>query len=224
MRTPIPSAAKRLQRAATIIALMALVLALPGCSDDDETVTPPPPEDPRKTIAGTLQELIEAYQARDIDRYAALFDPDSFLFVFDPIDANDPDTDIPPNWGWEDEESASRHMFQDQLVERIEVDFVIGAPEPATKQDVGERPFPEGTMKVVVTEVKLKVDVRDPAGGEGLRYQVDGDNAIFFLYPDPNGIVDGVPVWKIVEWRDKTIGGLLFVELKSWGGVKSLYR
>jgi hypothetical protein len=77
-------------------------------------------------------------------------------------------------------------------------------------------------MKVIATDVSLSVDVRDPAGVENIRYRVDGDDAIFFLYPDQNEIVDGVPVWKIVEWRDKTIGAP-FVELKSWGSVKSLY-
>jgi hypothetical protein len=223
MHTPIHSAIKRLHRSATATAFLVLILFSYGCSDDDDTVTPPPPEDPRKTIAGTLQELIDAYEARDVDRYAALFDQDSFLFVFDPIEVNDPDTDLPPSWGWEDEESANRNLFQAQLVERIQVYFVVGSPEPATKQDVEERAFPEGTMKVIATNVSLIVDTRDPAGSENIRYHVDGDNAIFFLYPDQNEVVDGVPVWKIVEWRDKTIGAP-FVELKSWGGVKSLYR
>lgn len=192
-----------------------------ACSDDDKVSTPTP-EDPRKTIAGVMQELIDAYEARDIDRYSALFDQANFMFVFDPVDAQE-DPDIPPNWDWPEEQNSTTNMFEAQLVEQIRVGYVPGAPVAVTDPDIGERPFPEETMKVIVTEVSLSVDTRDPSGGENIVYRVSGDQAIFFVYPDSGEIVDGVPVWKIFEWRDKKIGAFA-VELKSWGGVKSLYQ
>jgi hypothetical protein len=203
------------------LACMALMLSLSGCSDDDDTVRPPAREDPRKTIAGVMQELIDAYEERDIDRYEALFDQEHFLFVFDPYDVNDPDTDIPPNWDWVEEQSANRNMFQSQIVERIELNFVLGTPEPATEQDAEDRPFPEGTMKVSVSEIHLLVDTRNPAGGENILYIADGDHAIFFLLPDQNEI-DGVPVWRIFEWRDLTIPAPVIEN--SWGEIKYYFR
>lgn len=222
MQCPMPSTTKRLRSPATTIAFMAL-MALSGCSDDDDTVRPPAREDPRKTIAGAMQELIDAYEARDIDRYSALFDQDSFVFVFDPIEVNDPYTDLPSNWNWIEEQSANRNMFQAPTVERIQLTFILGTPEPATEQDA-EEPFPQGTMKVQVSEVNLLVDTRDPAGGENLRYIADGDHAIFFLYPDQNEIVDGVPIWKIFEWHDLTIGAPAPTIENSWGGIKYIFR
>ena len=182
----------------------AMMIAGAGCSDDDK-VTPPTPENPRKSIAGVMQELIDAYQARDIARYAALFDNSSFVFVFDPTDVQG-DPDIPPNWDWNEEQNSTRNMFEAELVERIQIDFVRGAPTDPSESDRGERPFPSGTKKVTVTEVELSVDTRDPAGGENITYKVTGDQAIFFLVQDSVETQEGLPVWKIFEWRDKKIG------------------
>ncbi len=126
------------------------------------------------------------------------------MFVFDPIDVNDPNSEIPESWFWPEEESATRKMFEDDLVERIELSFVDGTPTNPSESDREDRPFPEGTKKVIVTAVNLLVDVRqDP---DNLRYVVDGDNAWFFLVQDTTEVQDGLPVWKIFEWRDKTIG------------------
>lgn len=203
---------------------VAMMIAGVGCSDD-EKITPPdtPREDPRKTIAGVMQELIDAYEARDIARYSALFLHSQFVFLFDPVDVQE-NPDIPPSWDWSEESSSARNLFEADLVERIELRFLMSDPVLADSLDEVFFPFPEGTMKVLVTDVKLAVDTRDPTGGENIVYRVDGDQAIFFLCQDPEEIVDGVPVWKIIEWRDKRIGPVPFVELKSWGGLKSLFQ
>lgn len=193
--------------AAGLGVIAALMLAAPGClfSPDPKPPEPQPSQYmPRTTISGVLNNLRVAYENRDIERYKELFDLDDFMFVFDPIDVNDPKNPVPENWGWPEEEASTRNMFEDDLVERIELDFVETAPTNPSESDRGDRPFPEGTKKVIVTEVNLLVDVRqDP---ENLRYVVDGDNAWFFLVQDTTEVQDGLPVWKIFEWRDKTIG------------------
>src|SRR5690606_25502094 len=193
--------------------LAAVLVMMMGCSDDD-TVSPPDVEDPRKTIATAMEELRAAYVARDIDRYAKLFDS-NFVFVFDPADVQE-NQDLPPSWGGQTELDAARNLFQASLVDRIQVDFTVGTPVEPQPQDVGTREFPEGTRKVLATRVSLDVDTRDPAGGENIIYRCDGDQAVFFLYPDTLEVVDGVPVWKIFEWRDKRIGALPTIGT-SWG-------
>ena len=199
----------------------AMMIAGAGCSDDDK-VTPPTPENPRKSIAGVMQELIDAYQARDIARYAALFDDSSFVFVFDPTDVQG-DPDIPPNWDWNEERNATTNMFGANLVQRIQLDYVVGTPVLADTLDEGIRPFPEGTMKVIVTNVELSVDTRDPAGGENIIYRVGGVQETFFLYPDSLETVDGVPAWKIFEWRERKVGPIPTIDT-TWGAVKNNYR
>lgn len=208
----------------TTVLLVAWALSAPGCSDH-KRITPPAPEDPRKTIPGVMLELVNAYAARDIDRYTKLFDTADFMFVFDSLDVLE-NPDIPPNWDWQRERRSAENMFEDDsLLERIQVDFIPQTPVSVTKNDVGERPFPEETMKVVLSEVALNIDMRDPAGGENIVYRIQGDEATFFLYPDRSELVDDVPVWKIFEWRDKRPNDRgLAVELKSWGGLKWLFR
>jgi hypothetical protein len=181
----------------------------------------PIPEDPRTTIAGVMQELVDAYETRGLTRYSALFDADQFRFVFDPIDVAE-NPDIPTSWDWPDDLVSTRTMFASPLVERIQLAFFAGAPVEATEPDERDRPFPEGTMKIVLTDVDLDVDTRDPNGGGNIIFKVTGDRAHFFLYPDMDEIVDGVPVWKIFEWRDEKIGAVPTQE-SSWGEIKFLW-
>lgn len=202
--------------------LASLAMIASACSDDKSTAPVPDPEDPRKSIAGVMQELIDAYEARDLDRYSRLFDRNNFEFVFDPVDVTT-DPDIPPSWDWSEEESSAENLFMAALVETIELEFAVQTPVDASEEDTGNWPFPEGTKKVVATNVKLMIDTRDPAGGENIVYNVDGDHAIFFIYQDTLDVVEGVPAWKIFEWRDQRIGALA-VEIKSWGGVKNLFQ
>jgi hypothetical protein len=139
----------RLYRVYDMTALLAAVtLGALGCSDDKRP-TPPTPEDPRKTIPGVMQELTDAYEARDIDRYTKLFDTDSFMFVFDSLDVLE-NPNIPPNWEWSEEHRSAENMFEDSLLARIQLDFTVETPVSPAKNDVGHRPFPEGTMKVTL--------------------------------------------------------------------------
>lgn len=190
-----------------MLVIIAMVAITPGCLFSPDKGKPKPVPDeyqPRSTIAGVLANLVTAYKNEDLDRYKVLFDQEQFMFVFDPVDVQD-DPDIPPNWGWAEEENSTRNMFEADLVEKIKLDFVPGLPVDVIESDILERSFPEGTKKVIVTEVALDVDTRDPDGGENIVFRVSGDQAIFFLYQDGE-LENGLPVWKIFEWRDKKIG------------------
>ena len=194
---------------ARLVWIAAMLALIPGCLFSPDKTKPKTGGDEiyqlRTTIDGVMNNLMVSYEKREIDRYSELFDQAGFMFVFDPTDVQT-DPDIPPNWDWNEEQNSTRNMFEAELVERIQIDFVRGAPTDPSESDRGERPFPSGTKKVTVTEVELSVDTRDPAGGENITYKVTGDQAIFFLVQDSVETQEGLPVWKIFEWRDKKIG------------------
>ncbi|MEZ4655565.1 MAG: hypothetical protein R3E12_18750 [Candidatus Eisenbacteria bacterium] len=213
-------------RAAWLSVFLVAWLLPSGCSDDKGSTAPVPDPPPgRTTITGIFQGLVYAYQSRDLDHYKLLFDQSDFQFVFDEQDATE-DPDIPESWGWPEEQTSTRNMFESDLVERIQLDFVQGTPVLASETDVRERPFPEGTMKVTISDVDLSVDTRDPQGGENIIFKVTGDKADFFLYQDLSELQDGLPVWKIFEWRDFKLGprGSGFVLETSWGVLKSAWE
>jgi hypothetical protein len=177
-----------------------------------------------------LEAALELYTAvfPPRDRYNALFDQAQFRFVFDPVDDQE-DPDVPPSWEWPDELASTRNIFSSTTVRRIDLDFVVGAAVDVTEGDERDRTFPEGTKKVVLTDVDLSIeDTSEPGGGQHIIFKVTGDRAHFFLYQDATELQEGLPVWKIFEWRDEKIGARggspLFVELRSWGNVKSLYN
>lgn len=192
-----------------LVGIVAMLALVPGCLFSPDKQPPKTGGDdqyqPRTTISGVMNNLKVSYRNREIERYEELFHP-AFNFVFDPADVQE-NPDIPPSWDWSEDRSSTRNMFEADLVERIQIDFVVGPPQDATEADQGQWVFPSGTKRVIVTEVSLNVDTRDPTGGENIIYRVDGDQAIFFLVQDSVETQDGLPVWKIFEWRDKKIGG-----------------
>lgn len=193
---------------ARMVWIVAMLALIPGCLFSPDKQEPKNPGDGdyqlRTTIGGVMNNLLVSYRKRDIDRYLELFHP-AFNFVFDPQDVID-DPDIPPSWDYNEERSSTRNMFEAELVERITIDFVPGPALDAGEADQGNWPLPSGTKKVIVTAVELNVDTRDPLGGENIIYRVNGDQAIFFLVQDSTETQEGLPVWKIFEWRDVKIG------------------
>jgi hypothetical protein len=215
----------RLHLASTSIRIVIAATLWAGCSDDDKPVGPAA-EDPRTTIDGVMRELIEAYRTRDFDRYAALFDQNDFRFVFDTTAVAE-NPGLPVDWGWPGERQATIGLFTSPLVERIELGFLSDDPVPATAHDIDDRPFPSTTMKVTLRAVSRFVETKDPNGGEIIIYQVDGDQADFFIYSDSTDLVDGLPLWKIFEWHDRRVGGRPRSDLPpievTWGSIKSVF-
>lgn len=189
------------------LALPALALSVAGClfSPQRDKPTPPPQQD-RTSIGGVLNALIAAYQNRDLDLYEKLFDQDHYKFVFSPADVGGQDP-LPPNWGWPEERESTKNMFEEPLVEKIELSFSFATPRLVEEAD---DPPVDATHMTYLTELNLIVTTRNPDTGEQDIYVVQGDRHDFFLRQDPNETQDGQPVWKIVEWRDRSLGhGLL---------------
>lgn len=194
------------------IVAMGIALSLSGCLFSPDKDPPKTDEPvvflPQTSPENVLENLITAYEQQNYDEYVKLFD-ETFFFAFDPVDVEKSGGDIPIEWGKDDDIRSTRNMFDEPLVEKVTLDFVIDDPEPATSADEQRHTFPLGTMKVTASEVELQVDTRDPEGGENIIYEVSGDQAIFFLYPHPTEKVDGLAKWYIVEWRDRKVNLLL---------------
>jgi len=184
---------------------LVLAFTLAGClfspdsktgGDDVEVVEPINAEN-------VLDLLIDSYVAKEIDRYSGLFDTVQYTFRFDRTDVeNDPDLD--PSWGWPEELTSTKNMFESELVLGITLDFVKGDTEFARESD-GEGVSLEW-RKVICTEIELEIDTIDPDGGENIIYKVAGDRAMYFFETYPEELIDGQPRWRIVEWRDIRVG------------------
>lgn len=210
---------KRIPEAVSIAASVAAIV-LSGCSEDP---TKPSVEDPRKSVEGVMQALIDAIEGREMERYASLFHSKEFRFVFDRGDVIG-NRELPPYWEWTEETAAIGALFRSPYIDRVSLDFVIESSVPATPDDEDRRAFPEGTIKVTVTDVDLVIEMRDPDGGEDIRFITDRDAGEYFLAPDSTEIVDGVAVWKILEWRDKNVRVLSQMVIDaSWGTIKEYF-
>lgn len=216
-----------------VAALFFTAGILSGCGDDDKGTAPEIEiYKPQTSVENVLDNLVEAYERREMLEYEKLFDPMNFHFVFSVQDTEE-NPDLPEEYDFLDDQASTKSMFEDEDVESITVDYQIGAPVLATEGDLGSHDFPAGTMKVTVSEVYLTVEARTEGSGESTFYEVEGDQAIFFLHPHPTKRVNGLPVWYVVEWRDVTIGRVTLSEFgntdmmtitTSWGTIKNNYR
>jgi len=172
---------------------------------------------PQSSPANVLTELRTAYVDRDVDRYEKLFAPE-FIFYFEHADVTNPNNPTPSSWGLSDECQSERHLFASSSVERTELSFVQDAAEPAT----GEM---EGTSKVVVREIYLRVDIRMPDGSP-LQQVVNSGLAEFYFKEYPGeAATDGAPIVRIVRWDDLGFGSLFRsrAEQSTWGAIKAYY-
>ena len=185
-----------------------VVLALVGCSDDKVTIPEPEP-DPSPYLAPTspanlLDNLRTAMELRDPDAYAALFDPEEFVFRFDPVDLRD-QPDLPASWGFQGETTWSRRAFESPNVLDISLSFIKGAVQDVDESDGAEVDL--SWKKSTITGVQLEIETRNPDDPtDNIIYKVSGDRALFFFVIDPDSTIGGEPVWQIVEWRDIRVG------------------
>ncbi|MCA9728714.1 MAG: hypothetical protein KC729_13575, partial [Candidatus Eisenbacteria bacterium] len=96
------------------VLLLVILAATPGCLFSPSSKDPAPPQEDyekRTTIAGVFHNLTVSYQLRDLDHYKLLFDQNDYQFVFDERDVTE-DPDIPESWGWPEEQTSTRNMFE----------------------------------------------------------------------------------------------------------------
>lgn len=195
-----------------LVGLLAISAA--GClfspdKGDPNDNQPPSNYKPQTSPANVLANLRTAYVERKLDEYAKLFDPVEFSFKFDPLDLQD-SPDLPPFWGWADEERVHRNMFESDDVLDIRLTFVPGVVQDAEESDGTDVDL--SWKKMTITSVELEVEAKNPADPtDNLIYRVPGDRAIYFFkeYPDEQ-VLDGNVLrstWKITQWKDVRVSG-----------------
>ncbi len=197
-----PTAGARIHAALAVA--LASSIALAGC--DKEKVLPPADQPPPYPVspAACLDRLRTAYVARNLEQYRELFSGD-FQFVFSPIDVIDPENPTPRNWPLENEVASTRHMFESDLVDKIELTF----QHSDTTDSSNEYP---GTWKIIVTEIQLRVYTRKD--GEPLTLLVPQGTGVFYFRKSSENL------WKIVRWEDAPGGK---VQHSTWGHIKNVY-
>ncbi len=208
-----------------IIALLAGMVILAGCSDDDDPVRVVSEPIVRPETADELMNQFRSvYEALDVNNYLALLDP-GFLMILQ----EETIWDFPRLGGtldYQEEERIHRRMFSGELVtdpegtfvpgvQRIEFSILMALTEwaPSDNKDI----FPDtewaafavnllfdrgesySTMKA---EGTLKIYVR------AHEVEVDGTNKTYYM----------------MAGMEELSNVVKSTESASWGGVKALYR
>lgn len=199
------------------------LLFLIACKKDGGVIEPPVNDGylPATSPANLLENLKKAYQERTLDKYAALFDSDTFAFEFSQLD-RDSDPSLPMHLSFTEDQQSTKKMMEDATVTQVVLRFAIEEKVPAAPAD-NLPGGPDGVWKVTGNAVHLEVHTQDEIG-EPLVFRVDGDSADFFFREYPEAPINGAPSWKIVYWRDRPIGdGARAPVRATWGGIKALY-
>jgi len=149
---------------------------------------------PLTTPYAPLYNLALAYSRHDItagDQYATLFDPTLYQFIWD--DPAEPGLDN--YYGYNDEVDRTRRMFSDPDVASINLTFLTNASDSigVPSNVVGD---PLDTQRFTVNGISLTLD-RPPT-----QYVTNGTVEFFVAKTDT---VAGVPQWRIIRWRDRTV-------------------
>jgi hypothetical protein len=161
------------------------------------------PESPEQVV----EELVQAYVSRDIDRYMPLLAPE-FVFWFQPSDAQDLGGDF---WTRDQDSVGTDALFRTPLVSDIRVELTYGNAEE----------FAPGVMAIQVTHTLLEVDQVD-----GITWRVDGDLQHMFFRRGREMAGEDPDRWFLVDWRDTPAGAGApspAVETVTWGRLKALY-
>lgn len=198
------------------------LLLLVGCSSDGKKKNTEP--DPslyltQTSVNNILANLIRAYQEKNAEEYAKLFDP-SYQYTFAPQDVGGP-SHIPTAWGRVEELTSATRMLGGEvnldayMAEDITLSFTIGVP---TGTDLDST-----WTKVVLSNINLDVVCRQVSSQDPLIYMVIGDKAdLYFVETDETAPGTQQKVWKIVRWDDKPImSAAPATQNTSWGRIKA---
>jgi len=215
--TPTPGSRWRRPPSALGTALVAVLRAAPGCSDDDErsrsTGPPRPPAYRAPTSAeNVLANLELAYRAKHIDGYDAVTHGD-FVFEASPDD---------PDVAFETLDAAGDHASTVNMFASV-ISVAIDLGELATGPSTDDA-YPDslGYLEVDAEHVYISIETR--IDGELWTLKVEGDPARFIVAPDSAS----TPVmYALIHQYDLDRSGWRpdrVTAETSWGSLKSLFR
>jgi hypothetical protein len=235
-------------RLSALLFTFALLPMLAGCGSNPFNPQIDPGGDghvPGDTpVADSPQNLMlrfeKSYEFQDLPTYTNILTSD-FRYTF----SNDSDHDLVdryPNWGRDDEEESTKHLFEGFTK-------LDGTPVPAasnidlTLTGVQYQPdylHPDSAshyQKVVVTLVEMQIDVPDPTGN--ITYVISARHEFYIVRGDAALLDAGQEAradrWYIRRWDDLSTGSALVARLAevnagavkrtpvTWGSVKDTF-
>jgi hypothetical protein len=138
-----------------------------------------------------LQDLVNAYNQRDIEAYMLCLAPD-FIFQFALVDSAELRSRgiNQPYWGRTDEEIATRNLFDN--AERIELTIYAGDWDRAPQDTTGT---------LFKTRRPYHLWYRGYLPDEGVTGEMDADGYATFQVQEREGR------WQIVRWIDEKLSG-----------------
>jgi hypothetical protein len=167
-----------------------------------------------------IDNLIEAYEWREIEAYASLLAPE-FAFTFQPVDQ---DLVAGGSWTRDEDSTATAGLFASTIIGDIQIDLPHGAAQAPT-----DTTFEPGVMLVRIDPTRLEVDL---IGGDlaGTAFQVDGDIQDMFFRQGKAELGENPAHWFLVEWRDLPgppgapgALNLSATETTTWGKIKVFF-
>lgn len=194
-----------------IIVLLLVAVMLVACSDEEEIPFEPEPHEPAvaETADAAVAIFLEAYGSRDLEAYTALLSED-FNFVTKDGDRDDRTMEIAiATRMFGGEEGASGIRIADISIPVLDPTGVW-APTPANDPDFGS-----------LTGSRFRTyngSIRFSIAGQNLVYIVQGP---VMIYAQDEG--DGTPQYRLVGFRDLTLGSDKATENHSWSAVRGLF-
>jgi hypothetical protein len=185
------------RRCATLalgVCVATLAVLVAGCGDNP---TQPSGEAyrPQSSPSATFANLRHAYNAHDADalaHYPALFDSTVFRRYFS---GSHPAGHVAESWGYADEIRSFETFVQDPTLVSYTMLWTDSATACVTPSD--SLADPPGTMHYTFTQVTVDIDHASSGTTLSGSYEID---------VAPVDTVAGVPQWRIVRWRDTTLG------------------
>ncbi|MBU1701357.1 MAG: hypothetical protein KJ970_00460 [Candidatus Eisenbacteria bacterium] len=180
--------------------ILLIIPLVAGCPWSTESGKLPPPVTEKFLERTSPENLLHnfglAWERKNFEEYILLFSED-YTFFFSDVDVEE-HPDIPPSWGLEQDKEATRGLFEDTNVEDVELDWVVGPRE--------ESEFAQADVKILVTNIYLTVNIRDPEDGVLTTNIIQGA-ADFHFRKTEETTAEGDTLWHIVVWKDLTTVG-----------------
>lgn len=193
-----------------------------------KTVDDPPPPKHYPALVSPDSVIVafeQSYADQNYEEFTKLFDP-RFTFAFAQVDL-DQDPDLPPTWGRTEEFDSTRGLFDSEIVSSVRCDLSArDVAVPATDADqLDLSPLDLAhTLRVNIRQAQVGIETVDENGGP-LTLEVPGDSQEFFIFADTTQLTEnGLPVHRIIYWKDKAIGTGGGGGLSTTGEIRLRFR